>query len=186
MFVPKTDNIAKTEQKSGESMSSSFSENEVIPVAVLLQRRNSNHRWQTESWKVGGVLVGEHTSNLGPFKRIRESTEGEDYLCGRLSIRMHKDEVESYYFNLISPKPSIYVISRFDESGRPVPFLVSPSFDEANAYMEADEEVDAVPLPGELHGWIEGFVLNHYAPEKRTKRKRKNWKEDKDGGSKTG
>jgi hypothetical protein len=44
--------------------------------------------------------------------------------------------------------------------------------------METDEIVETVAMPPELYRWAERFVLEHYVPEKRKKRKRDNWKED--------
>jgi hypothetical protein len=60
----------------------------------------------------------------------------------------------------------------------PRPFLVSLSFDEANAYLETDDvDVFPVAMPPELYRWIEAFVLAHYVPEPRRKRKRDDWRE---------
>ena len=89
---------------------------------------------------------------------------------------MYKDEAESYYHNLMAPNPCLYVILRDNEQGQPEPFRVSASFDEANAYTEVDENAYPVAMPGELYNWVERFVLTHYVPEQRKKRKRKNWK----------
>ena len=50
-------------------------------------------------------------------------------------------------------------------------------FDEANAYAEGDEDVHNVPMPPELMKWLEAFVIAHYVPEKRKKRKRREWSE---------
>jgi hypothetical protein len=71
------------------------------------------------------------------------------------------------------------VIAHHEENDTPVPFLVSMSFDEAHAYLESDEEVYDVDIPPELYCWTEAFLLCHYAPEKRVKRKRQNWKDQK-------
>jgi len=47
--------------------------------------------------------------------------------------------------------------------------------------METDEMVESVKMPPELYRWAERFVLQHFVPEKRGKRKRDNWKETGDG-----
>jgi hypothetical protein len=57
-----------------------------------------------------------------------------------------------------------------------VPFLVSLSFDEANAYQEGDGVVYAVAMPPELYRWCEHFVLDHYVPEKKKKRRLTDWR----------
>jgi hypothetical protein len=42
--------------------------------------------------------------------------------------------------------------------------------------MEVEEDVFSVPMPAEIYRWVENFVLQHYVPERRKKRKREDWK----------
>jgi hypothetical protein len=93
-------------------------------------------------------------------------------------LELFVDECESYYYNLISPTPRCFIIAVPNENDVPIPFLVSLSFDVAHSYLEGDETVYAVDLPPELYRWSEAFILNYYAPEKKMKRKRNNWKQD--------
>ena len=72
------------------------------------------------------------------------------------------------------------VIADPDEGEGPQPTMVSLSFDEAHAYLESEQEVFAVPVPPEIYRWAEAFVLSHYVPEKKIKRKLKNWRGDTD------
>ena len=53
--------------------------------------------------------------------------------------------------------------------------LVTASFDEANAHVEGDDRVDSLPLPPTLYQAIERYVLTHYVPTQRAKRKRDDW-----------
>ena len=46
--------------------------------------------------------------------------------------------------------------------------------------MEGEAELFVVEVAPELYRWVEAFVLAHYVPEKRRKRKRANWSEDGD------
>ncbi len=69
------------------------------------------------------------------------------------------------------------MVADIDEESQPVPFLVTLSFDEAHAYLEGDQEVYAVDIPPELYRWSEAFVLSHYVPQKKRKRKLDNWKD---------
>ena len=61
----------------------------------------------------------------------------------------------------------------------PVPYLVTLNADEAHAYGEGGSEVFHVPLPAELYVWVERFVLTHYVPEKKVKRKLKSAREER-------
>ena len=62
---------------------------------------------------------------------------------------LHVDECESYYYNLVSDSPRAYVVAHSaDDERQPQPFLVSMSFDEAHAYLEGEDEIYAVDVPG--------------------------------------
>lgn len=150
-----------------------------FPVAVIMESRPSNSVWQDVSWDAIGVcsLSKDLCNENQQFdEKVIRRGEIEQVIYSHLKLRLFLDECESYYHNLMSPKPGCFVIAREDENGRPVPFLVSLSFDEANAYQEGDDLVYSVPIPAELYRWLEAYVIEYYAPIKRRKRKRKNWK----------
>ncbi len=109
-------------------------------------------------------------------KLIHRTGDTRQVLYPGFEISLHTDECESYYHNLVSARPCCYVVVRSDEQGVPVPALVSLSFDEAHAYLEADEDVFPVDLAPELYRWTERFVIDHYVPRKRTRRRRDDWK----------
>lgn len=149
-----------------------------FPVVVLMQRQPSKFsRWSDYQWQAVGVMaIAGDSNDEGHPRTVREEGDVMQVLYGGFTVRLYVDECESYYFNLISPSPQCYVITRFDDDGVPVPFLVSMSFDEAQAYIEGDEQVYVVDVPPELYLWTEAFVLQHYNPQKRQKRKRDDWK----------
>lgn len=149
------------------------------PVSIILERRLSNSRWSEESWEAVGITPGNGADeqDATPVK-IREGREATQYLFRGFVLRLHRDECESYYHNLMTPHPRCYVVARQeDEEAMPVPFLVSMSFDEAHAYLEAGDPIYAVDIPPELYRWCETFVLAHYVPQKKYKRKLTSWKE---------
>lgn len=148
-------------------------------VAIIMESRPSASAWQDISWDAVGVcsitaICSNETSHAG--MKVIKRGDVEQFVYEHLKLRLFEDECESYYHNLMSPNPGCFVIAREDERGRPVPFLVSLSFDEAHAYQEGDDLVYSVPIPVELYRWMEAYVVEHYAPIKRKKRKRKNWK----------
>lgn len=154
-----------------------------FPVVVLMQRQPSVvSRWSDYQWQAIGVMaITDDTNDDGYPRTVRDEVDVMQVLYGRFTVQLFIDECESYYFNLISPTPQCYVIARFDDNDVPVPFLVSMSFDEAHAYIEGDEEVFVVDVPPELYRWTEAFVLQHYSPQKRKKRKRDDWKSNEEG-----
>lgn len=157
-------------------LSSSF------PVSVIMQKKLSDNAWVDEIWEAIGVTVGERGDLDNDAEKnakiIFQQDDVTQYLNTGFYLELFVDECESYYYNLISPAPRCFIVAELNDNDVPKPFLVSLSFDEAHSYLEGDETVYAVDLPPELYRWSEMFVLNHYAPEKKIKRKRTNWKED--------
>ncbi|MCU7936524.1 MAG: DUF3305 domain-containing protein [Candidatus Thiodiazotropha sp. (ex Dulcina madagascariensis)] len=151
---------------------------QTFSVSVIMQQSPSASIWLDESWEAVGILATADGHQNGNQKVALIHQEGgvRRYLYPGFTLRLHEDECESYYHNLISPQPCCYVVANQDDQGRPEPFLVSLSFDEAHAYLEGDETVYAVPVSAELYRWTEAFVLARYVPRKRTKRKRADWK----------
>lgn len=155
---------------------------EHFPVSVILESRPAVHtRWVDEVWSAVGIVVGSRDDTAdGEPRLIHEDGGVRRYLCSGLQVALFADECESYYHNMMTETPRCYVVAHLDEEeteGRPDPFLVSMSFDEAHAYLEGDDEIYDVDIPPELYRWTEAFVLAHYFPEKKRKRKLKNWKE---------
>ena len=146
-------------------------------VSVIMQQSPSHNAWLAQQWQAVGILAAGRDGDADrEVTLIHQEGEVSRYLYSGFSLRLHVDECESYYHNLLSSEPRCYVVANQADDGRPVPFLVSLSFDEAHAYLEGDETVYAVPVPAEVYRWTEAFVLAHYVPTKRTKRKRADWK----------
>lgn len=142
-------------------------------VGVLMERRDRpDSRWLRESWDLLGVVLDSEHPSSEARRCIRQSDHGEQYLWSGFKVRLHRDELESYFHNLQSPEPKIFVITHRDAEGAPEPFLVSLSYDEANAYETGGEMVYSAALPPVLYAWVEQYVLENYAPERRIKRKR--------------
>ena len=149
------------------------------PVAVMVEfQAIHDNRWVDGRWLVTGVVAGEQIATDGiQSKRVHSGEAGQQYLWSGLSIELHKDDAESYYYNLISDNPGAFVICS-EEPGEPLqPFIVTLSYGEATSYMETDVRVERVDMPAELYRRLEQYVLANYVPEKKKKRKRDNWKE---------
>lgn len=149
-----------------------------MTVSVVMEKRPSDNPWIEFSYKAIGVIVGQ-AGEKKHTKSIFEDAKAEHILVTGLQMRLHEDECESYYHNLMSPKPGCYIVAETpqDPDQMPEPYLVSMSFDEVHAYLEGDEQVYAVEIPRELYQWAEAFILTHYVAVKKTKRKLKNWHE---------
>ncbi len=150
---------------------------ESFPVRVLMHRQSvRDNPWIDHRWEALGVLAGESEGQSDGQAMERDGMR--ELLFNGHQVTLHRDECESYYHNLLAPESQCYVLARVDDDGIPQPFLVSLSFDEANAYLETDDvEVYSVPVPPELYRWTEAYVLANYVPERRRKRKLDNWRQ---------
>jgi len=148
-----------------------------FPLAVIMERSAlPGNPWVDHSWRAVGVVVDGDGGGGRSEAGIGATTL--QVLHHGFQVHLFVDECESYYHNLLAPRPCCYVIASVDEEEVPVPRFVSLSFDEAHAYLEGEEELFSVDMPGELYRWVEVFVLANYVPVKRTKRKLKNWSEE--------
>ncbi|GAA0407300.1 hypothetical protein GCM10009133_14910 [Cocleimonas flava] len=167
-------------------------------VSVIMESRPSQNKWIDEVWDaVGIVALSEQDVDAGESSeakdqiKVVEQGEVKQLIYSGMKIRLYNDECESYYHNLMSPEPGCFIIAREEDAegndtGIPIPFLVSLSFDEAHAYLEGEATIYAVPIPPELYRWAEAYVVENYVAEKRIKRKRTDWKVDSREGQQPG
>lgn len=130
------------------------------------------------SWSAVSVVVGQHLSGEAPgATTIREDEEKAEYLWSGLPLEFHRDEAEAYWYNLTSESPSLFVICHESPDGELTPFRVTADRDSAAVCLESEDQVFAVPVPPEIYQNLEQFVVRHFVPQERKKRKRKNWSE---------
>lgn len=151
-----------------------------LPLGIVLERRASDHPWQTHRWQVLGVLPGG-APNDG-WRLLRASAEGEQFYAGSLDLILHADEAPGYRYNLAGGRPALYVVLRPSDGLHDVaPFLVTACPVEAQDYMTSgDEIVEAVPMPEPVAAWIGHFLELCPPPPAFTKR-RKTPKSDRSG-----
>ena len=153
-----------------------------IPVSVLVERRQVTvGMWTQPQWNVRAVVAGmrvvESSPECTPVSRERDC---ETWMWSGLVLELFRDVCEGYWYNLQSGRPSLFVICHLDEesedpSGGLIPAIVTADQDEASAHLESDDPVFSVPMPDKVHQWVERFVVEHYRPEIKRKRRRRNW-----------
>jgi hypothetical protein len=160
---------------------------ESMPMSVIIQKSPSSHQWIDFSYDVIGVVPSDESESQH-IKLIHQENDIEKYLVSGLVLQLHVDECESYYHNLMSPRPGCFIVANEtdDLDEMPIPYLISLSFDEVHSYLEGGEQVFAIPIPKRLYQWVEAYILTHYEATKRTKRKLTNWKEQANGKVKIG
>jgi hypothetical protein len=153
-----------------------------FPVSIVMQYRLiENNIWIADQWEVEAVIAGakDTTGDIPERTVSRIGTTEEKYIWINYKVSLFADEAESYYFNIISDTPFVFVVCRDEDGdGELIPFNVSVNYDEASSYMELDDQVFQVPMPAEIYRWVEAFVVNNYVPIKKKKRKLVNWKDN--------
>ena len=152
---------------------------ERIAVGVIIER--SEYRrgmWSVPRHTLVAVLCGEAMrAPRAEATVLREEGEVAQTLWKGLELRLYPDAAESYWYNLTAPDPRVFVVCRDEEDGFG-PVLVTVDPDEANGHLEADDQVLSVALPAELHPLLERYVLEHFRPQPRKKRRRTEWGDD--------
>jgi len=134
--------------------------------------------WSVPSWRAVSVVAGEHVVGKGNgCTPIFESEDEAQYLWSGLSLALHRDLAEEYWYNLTGDNPSLYVICHETPDGEVTPFQVTADHDSATVCRESDDQVFAEPIPPEIYQQLEKFIVAHFVPQERKKRKRKNWSE---------
>ena len=161
------------------------SEREVtIPVSVVLQRTiDTSKRWVLPNWTAFAVITGEHIRQDEQKMLIHEDGMISRYFWGGLIVHLYKDGSEGYWYNLLSDTPFLFVVCEGEQGEKEVePAFVTANQDEATGYMESDRLVLSLPMPVEIRDILERYVITHYIPQEKKKRKRRDWAEDSDFG----
>lgn len=137
-----------------------------IPIAVIMERYEIESRWVTHAWRAAGVeldsVEGDMLETVGASRFQRHAG---------FSVVLYRDEAEGYYLNVATGAPNVFVMWRQEEGEmEPVPHSVTVSYNEAARWMDAQERVDAVPMPGSMAGWLADYVAVNYKPEPKKKR----------------
>ena len=146
-------------------------------VAVVMQRRALNNRWQSEAWEPFGVLP-DYDGAAEP-RMILDADGVTQWLYPGREILLHRDEAEGYYLNVSTAEAKVFVSWRMDE-GRAVPLLLTVSYHEASRWMDGSEQVDSVPMPREVFAWVGEWVERNYRPEPKRRIKPRSFMHPKD------
>lgn len=151
--------------------------------AVMESTRSKRGPWHVPVWRLIGFVAGQSVSGDSPQRLPVHTSEGQtQWLWTGLNVALFRDSSESYWYNLVGRRPSLFLVCREHAEGELVPFTVTANYDEAGAHMEIDDLVFSAPIPPELHLQLEAFVMQHYQPQQPEKRKRVNWTEKADDG----
>ena len=140
------------------------------PVAVIMERTLSGHRWASERWEAKGVV--RDVMPAGSGERVIVSDEKiTQILFPGFVVKLYPDEAEGYLYNITSPQPKVFVMWRVRDDGIARPERLTVSYHEGARWMDAEESVGGVALPPDLVPWIAEFAGEHYRPEPKKKKR---------------
>jgi len=148
-------------------------------IAVIMQRRAIDSRWQSEVWEATGVLV-DYDREINP-RVIVDEPGATQWLYPGLDIVLQRSEAEGYFHNVSTVAPNVFVLWRMEQA-HAVPHYVTVSYDEASRWMDGGAQVDAVPMPAAMRDWVRAFVEQHYRPESKKRMRPQSFLSPQDRG----
>ncbi|MGA8049093.1 MAG: DUF3305 domain-containing protein [Burkholderiales bacterium] len=133
-----------------------------FPVAVVMQRRPIDNRWQSEVWEPWAVLSGQPAG--GEPRLLVDDRGTQQWLHPGFELVLHRDETEGYYLNVSVPGSRVFILWRMDGE-RALPLAVTASYNEAGRWLDAGHSVDGVAMPPEIFAWVGDYVEKNYRPE---------------------
>lgn len=157
-----------------------------FPVTVIMQRTPLVNRWASECWQAVAVELG--ADSVPACTLQSDGPEGTRWRCTGYAIELHPAESEGYYLNASARQPKVFVLWRATEpedetEPRARPLIVTVSYGEAARFLDAGEQVDAVPMPASILAALDVFVATHHRPEPRKKVRRNELYEDSEARS---
>lgn len=149
-------------------------------VAVVMQRRTIENRWQHDVWEPVGVLP-DHAGAPGP-RLIVSAKDITQWLYPGFDVLLQRAEAQGYFHNVSTVTPYVFVLWRMEDE-RAVPRYVSVSYDEASRWMDGGAQVDSVVMPHPMRDWVRDFVEQHYRPEPKKRRRPQSFLAPKDRGA---
>lgn len=154
-------------------MSEPLNRIETLPLGVVLERRASASPWVEWAWRPVSMIPGAPPLE-GDWRPVRQGEGWAQFHAATLPLELFRTDTEGYRLNLSQEPPRLWVVLRPDDEGRPVPFFVTASAHEAEAYqVSGAESVETVPMPDEVLALLRDFVEQHHVDVPFEKRERK-------------
>ena len=158
----------------------------VMPISVVIERRDSISAWQDFEWRPLGVLP---KTDVAPGQLLASGEGWRHIHGGTLDLELFRGETEGYLTNLTQELPVVFVILRRNDDAEGSseglayePFLVTVCPYEAMGYSTGgDDIVEGVAMPPEVALWLREFVTAHHVDVPFQKRKNKRHQDDYGG-----
>ena len=140
-----------------------------LDVAVVMEREAKPNQWEDWRFRLAGVWLDD--GRFGPPGSAPHLLHDDGRFAQQafpgLALELSPDEAEGYQLNLTSGQPVWFVLWRIDDEdpSRATPERVTLSYLEAGRWLDAQERVDNLPLPGEMVELLQAYTDAHYHPE---------------------
>jgi len=135
-----------------------------FPVAVVMQRRQLDNRWQSVAWEPRSVIPSIEPK--GAPRLLVDEAGTQQWLYPGFELVLHRDEAEGYYLNVSVPGARVFVLWRLDDD-QGLPLDVTASYNEGARWLDGGHSVDGVSMPAEVYAWVGEYVEQNYRPEPR-------------------
>ena len=143
-----------------------------VRVAVVMEREAHPNQW--EDWRFRPVEVVADEAAFGAEPRVlRDDGRIRRTLFPGFTLELFRDEGEGYHLNLRTGTPVWFVMWRRDDAdpSRAAPHAITLSYNEAARWLDAQEQVDNVPLPPDVRDWLQAWTDEHYKPEPKQRKR---------------
>ena len=149
------------------------------PVIVVLRREmRQRGQWQFPAWSLQSIEPGSAEDKL---TETRVSEGVREFRWSGLAVVLVRSNAETFWYNLTSARPSLFVICQEDPQYGLMPMMVTLDQDESARQQESETEIFRMDPPAWLLEELERFVMAHYQPdEKRGKKHRRKPREQTD------
>jgi uncharacterized protein DUF3305 len=143
----------------------------LIPVGVVVERREAKCVWADFLWRPVSVFVGKPVA--APWTPLDTQANKTLLFANEAVVELHRTEATSYRDNLASGAPSLWIALRLLRH-QPYEILsVTADPAEGEAFTDAGSNlVDAVPMPPDVVEVIVQFVARHHVERLFVKRQR--------------
>ena len=146
-------------------------------MAALFEREHQPNPFQQWRFRLRDIQIDE--GQFGPAARLlRDDGQTALLVFPGLPLTLHRDEGEGYYLNLTSGAPAWFVMWRVvdNDPSALTTERVTLSYNEAARLLDAQEQVDNVPLPEDVRDWLQNYTDTHYVPEAKRRRRPQSFK----------
>ncbi|MCH8506872.1 MAG: DUF3305 domain-containing protein, partial [Ectothiorhodospiraceae bacterium] len=110
--------------------SAGWSDDTVLPVAVMVGSPGGEEATDPMAWQVTGIVVGQQfASDTRTCAQVRSGPGGDLFLWRGFSVRLRRSQAADYALHLGSDRPEVFVVARFAAQSGLTPLQVTVSLD---------------------------------------------------------